>query len=60
MAESIATVQLLLTPEELEVLQKAINLNGKELASRKFDDEQLEILTDILEEVSSYESLWRG
>ena len=60
MAESIATVQLLLTPEELEVLYKVLgHISDTDFKNKfKLDDDQREIIHDIIDETVSYESLW--
>jgi hypothetical protein len=60
MAESIATVQLLLTPEELEALYKVIGHISTADYKKQFnlDDDQREMMSDIIGEVVSYESLW--
>jgi hypothetical protein len=60
MAESIATIQLLLTPEELETLYKVIGHVSDADFEKKFklDDDQVEIIHDIINEVFSYEMLW--
>lgn len=60
MAESIATVQLLLTPEELETLYKVLGRISTTDYEKRFnlDEDQLEIIEDIIGEVISYEPLW--